>query len=165
VAVSSVPAVCLLEQVLRPVAEAAGLDLEDVTVAPVGRRRLLRVVVDKDGGVTLDDLAEATRLVSAALDSSAAMDGSSYTLEVSSPGTQRPLTRPVHWRRNLGRLVRVTWPDGSALTGRVVEVDDTGAVIEADGARRLVAYADGGTARVQAEITKPGRHSTPAGEG
>ena len=89
-----------------------GLDLEAVELTPAGKRRVLRVAVDKDGGVTLDDVAEATKEVSRLLDDSDVMGEQPYTLEVTSPGIDRPLTLPRHWRRNEGRLVKVTTHDG-----------------------------------------------------
>ena len=72
-----------------------GLDLEAVEVTPAGRRRVLRVAVDKDGGVTLDDVADATREVSRVLDATDTMGEQPYTLEVTSPGVDRPLTLPA----------------------------------------------------------------------
>ena len=61
---------------------------------------MLRVAVDKDGGVTLDDVADATREVNRVLDGSDVMGEQPYTLEVTSRGVDRPLTLPRHWRRN-----------------------------------------------------------------
>ena len=89
-----------------------GLDVEAVEVTPAGKRRVLRVAVDKDGGVTLDDVADATREVSRVLDESDVMGEMPYTLEVTSRGVDRPLTLPRHWRRNDDRLVKVTLADG-----------------------------------------------------
>jgi len=96
-----------LERLLEPVVRAAGLDLESVRVGSAGRRRLLRLVVDADGGVDLDNIALVSREASARLDDTGAMGEAPYTLEVSSPGVDRPLTQPRHWRRAVGRLVRV----------------------------------------------------------
>ena len=90
-----------------------GLDVEAVEVTPAGKRRVLRVAVDKDGGVTLDDVADATREVSRVLDESDVMGEMPYTLEVTSRGVDRPLTLPRHWRRNEDRLVKATLADGS----------------------------------------------------
>lgn len=97
----------VIERLLEPVVRAAGLDLESVRVGSAGRRRLLRVVVDADGGVDLDNIALVSREASARLDDTGAMGEAPYTLEVSSPGVDRPLTQPRHWRRAVGRLVRV----------------------------------------------------------
>ena len=96
-----------LASLLEPAVRALGMDLEGVRVTSAGRRRLLRVVVDADGGVSLDDIEQASRALSAVLDKAAAMGDAPYTLEVSSPGVDRPLTEPRHWRRAVGRLVTV----------------------------------------------------------
>ena len=95
-------------------------------MTPAGKRRVLRVAVDKDGGVTLDDVAAATREVSRVLDESDVMGEQPYTLEVTSRGVDRPLTLPRHWRRNLDRLVKVTLDDGATLEGRIVAASDDG---------------------------------------
>jgi ribosome maturation factor RimP len=91
----------------RPVVGAAGLDLEGVKITMAGRRRLVRLVVDGDGGVSLDDIALVSRELSAVLDASPVLGEQPYTLEVSSPGVDRPLTERRHWRRAIGRLVAV----------------------------------------------------------
>jgi ribosome maturation factor RimP len=96
-----------LVRLLEPVVHAMNMDLEGIRVTAAGRRRVLRVVVDADGGVSLDDIALASRELSVKLDSSAEMGAHPYTLEVSSPGVDRPLTQPRHWRRAIGRLVEV----------------------------------------------------------
>src|SRR6202035_2080698 len=94
-----------LTRLLEPVVHALDLDLESVRVSAAGRRRLRRVVVDADGGVSLDTIALASRELSARLDKAIEMGELPYTLEVSSPGVDRPLTEPRHWRRAVGRLV------------------------------------------------------------
>ena len=101
-----------LAGVLTDPLAATGLDVEAIELTQAGRRRMLRVAVDKDGGVTLDDIADATREVSRVLDDTDAMGEQPYTLEVTSPGTDRPLVHPRHWRRNQGRLVTVSLADG-----------------------------------------------------
>src|SRR6204780_100273 len=81
-----------LAGLIEPVIAAAGMDLESVRMTVAGRRRLLRIVVDSDHGVSLDDAADVSREVSAVLDSANALGDVPYTLEVSSPGVDRPLT-------------------------------------------------------------------------
>ncbi|CUR59969.1 conserved hypothetical protein [metagenome] len=140
---------------------AMGLDVEAVEVTPAGKRRVLRVAVDKDGGVTLDDVADATREVSRVLDESDVMGEMPYTLEVTSRGVDRPLTLPRHWRRNQDRLVKATLADGSAVTGRVLASTEESATLEVDGAKREVAYADVAKALVQIEFNrKSDKHET-----
>ena len=148
-----------LAQELTAPMQALGLDLEGVEVSVAGRRRVLRVAVDQDGGVTMDDIAEATREVSRVLDDGDLMGAQPYTLEVSSPGVDRPLTLPRHWRRNAGRLVKVALADpgtdaGGSVTGRIVSADDTGAVLDVEGSEQRVSYADVARAKVQIEFKK-----------
>jgi ribosome maturation factor RimP len=137
---------------IQPVVTAAGMDLESVRVSAAGRRRLLRVVVDSDRGVSLDDAATVSREVSAALDKLDVLADFPYTLEVSSPGVDRPLTAPAHWRRAAGRLVKVKPADGEAVTGRVVSADSAEVILEVDGARRRFAYTALGAGAIQIEF-------------
>jgi len=147
-----------LVEVLTPPLLAMGLDLEAVELTPAGRRRVLRVAVDKDGGVSMDDVADATKEVSRLLDDPVAsgdvMGEQPYTLEVTSPGTDRPLTLPRHWRRNEGRLVKATTRDGRTVRGRVLSHDDDGAVLDVDGTQSRLAYADVATAKVELEFNR-----------
>jgi ribosome maturation factor RimP len=133
---------------------ALGLDLEAVELTPAGKRRLLRVAVDRDGGVTLDDVADATREVDRVLEASDVMGEQPYTLEVTSRGVDRPLTLPRHWRRNVTRLVKVTTTSGETLTGRVASSDEEGATLDVTGRERRVAYADVAKALVQVEFNR-----------
>jgi ribosome maturation factor RimP len=141
------------EALVGPLSEQ-GLDVEAVEVTPAGKRRVLRVAVDKDGGVTLDDVADATRAVSEVLDASDVMGEMPYTLEVTSRGVDRPLTLPRHWRRNADRLVKVTLVEGETLTGRITTCDDTSATLDVDGAPRVLPYADVARALVQIEFNR-----------
>jgi ribosome maturation factor RimP len=150
-----------LLQLLGPAVQGAGLDLEDVTVSPAGRRSVVRVVVDKDGGVPLDDVAEVSRAVSEALDALDTAEpgalGASYVLEVSSPGVDRPLTAPRHWRRNTGRLVSAALREGGEVTGRLRRADDSedgGVVLEVEGAERAVPYSGVTRGVVQVEFAR-----------
>jgi ribosome maturation factor RimP len=143
----------LAEELSAPVG-ALGLDLEGVDLSSAGKRRVLRVAVDKDGGVTMDDIAEATRAVSTALDSRDLMGERTYTLEVSSPGVDRPLTLPRHWRRNAGRLVKVSLHDGESLTGRITTSDDDAAVLDVEGTEHRVPFDQVSKAKIQVEFKK-----------
>jgi ribosome maturation factor RimP len=105
-----------LTALLEPVVTEAGLELESVRVSRAGSRRILRVVVDGEHGVDMDDIARVSRAVAAEIDDSDAMGSGGYTLEVSSPGVDRPLTEPKHWRRAAGRLVRVSVKNYSCRT-------------------------------------------------
>ncbi len=131
-----------------------GLDLEAVELTPAGKRRVLRIAVDKDGGVTLDDVAAATRAINEVIDASDAMGEQPYTLEVTSRGVDRPLTEPRHWRRNRSRLVKVTLADGSVLTGRIGDSDEEEVSLDVDGTARAVPFADVEKALVQIEFNR-----------
>jgi ribosome maturation factor RimP len=143
----------LADELIDPMG-ALGLDLEAVDLTSAGKRRVLRVAIDKDGGVTMDDIADATREVSRLLDETGVMGEQAYTLEVSSPGVDRPLTLPRHWRRNTGRLVKVTFEEGEPVTGRITATDDEGAVLDVEGSEHRVEYAAVKKAKVQIEFKK-----------
>lgn len=132
----------------------AGYDLEAVEVTPAGRRRLLRIAVDKDGGVTMDEIAETTKAVSRLLDDSEAMGEQPYTLEVTSPGVDRPLTLPRHWRRNVGRLVALDLNGGDKVTGRIAAADEDEVELTTAEGTRSLAIADVAQARVQVEFNR-----------
>jgi ribosome maturation factor RimP len=146
-----------ISDALRDPLLGLGLDLEAVEVTPAGKRRVLRIAVDKDGGVTLDDIAEATRAVSVELDDDDLMGEHAYTLEVTSRGVDRPLTEPRHWRRNHDRLVRVRLCDGSEVTGRIGPSDDAGVLLDVAGAQRRLTYDDVAKALVQIEFNRPSK--------
>lgn len=141
------------QELVDPLA-SLDMDLEAVELSPAGKRRVLRVAVDKDGGVSLDDVAEATRVVSDVLDSSDVMGEQPYTLEVTSRGVDRPLTLPRHWRRNRTRLVKVTLVEGGEVTGRIVDSTDDTVTLEVGGDNKDIAFADVAKALVQIEFNK-----------
>jgi ribosome maturation factor RimP len=124
-----------LRALLEPLVVAAGLDLEEIKVTAAGQRRQLLVVVDADEGVQLDAVAQLSRELSEALDASDTMGESEYLLEVSSPGTDRPLTEPRHFRRNAGRLVKLQLKERGELIARIMTVDDTGLDLEVPGVK------------------------------
>jgi ribosome maturation factor RimP len=140
-------------EIVGPLAEL-GLDVEAVELTPAGKRRVLRIAVDQDGGVTLDDIAIATKKVDSVLDASDVMGEMAYLLEVTSRGVDTPLTLPRHWRRNADRLVKVTLVEGGEVTGRIGESDEDKVRLEVDGDERELAYADIARARVQIEFNR-----------
>lgn len=165
-----------LAEVLAPL----DLVVEDVSVMPAGKRRLVRVLVDRDvpagqdsdseataiPPLDLDQVAAATRVVSDRLDETDAMGEQAYVLEVSSPGTDRPLTLPRHFRRNVSRLIELTIPDAPAMTGRITRADEAGFTLEVTGAKgatteQTFSYDDGLRGAVQVEFN---RSSDPEGD-
>jgi ribosome maturation factor RimP len=145
---------------LGPVVSAAGYDLEDISVTAAGRRSLVRVSVDADGGVDLDAVAEVSRVVAEAIDEteSAGPGGAAfagpYVLEVSSPGVDRPLTEERHWRRAVGRLVQVKVGE-HPVTGRVLETSGSAVTLDVAGSRREVPWSELGRGTVQVEFNRP----------
>jgi len=111
------------------VSEAHGFELEDLRLLRAGRRMLLRVVIDKPGGVTLDDCRKMSRDLEGLLDLEDPIKGP-YTLEVSSPGLDRPLRKPEDFKKHIGKLARVTTRHkveaGNFFVGRLISVDDKG---------------------------------------
>jgi ribosome maturation factor RimP len=147
-----------IEPVVREAVDSAGFELEDLDVQPAGRRSLVRVVVDADDGVGLDQVADVSRAVSSALDAREDAMGGPYTLEVTSPGVDRPLTRPRHWRRARLRLVTVRTTDGERFTGRTGPADaDQGGGVDllVKGTLRHLDYASIDHAVVEVEFKEP----------
>jgi ribosome maturation factor RimP len=165
-----------VKEQIRPAVEAPlrdlGLLVEDVAVTPAGKRRLVRIWIDRvlqDTGdttsvtppLTLDEVADATRAVSEALDETGAMGEQPYTLEVGSPGIDRPLTEPRHFRRNVSRLVKLTPVEGEPLTARITAAGDDGVTLEVPATKKEpartvhVGYADVSRAVVQVEFSRP----------
>ncbi|WP_206790460.1 ribosome maturation factor RimP [Amycolatopsis sp. MtRt-6] len=144
-----------LQPIVAEAVTAAGFDLDSFEVQQAGRRQLVKVVVDADDGVGLDEVAEVSRKVSAALDENDHVLASAYTLEVTSPGLDRPLTQQRHWRRARFRLVKVTPADGEAFIGRVGHAGEHAARVLEGGKIRDVRYADVAKAVVEIEFKQP----------
>jgi ribosome maturation factor RimP len=144
-----------LRGVLEPVVTAAGFELDGLDVHRTGRRQTVRLVVDSEAGVGLDDVAALSRAASAELDGHEHLVGGSYTLEVTSPGVDRPLTVPRHWRRAHLRLVRVRPHEGAPFEGRVGAAGEDAVVLLVDGALREVRYAEVAHAAVEVEFAPP----------
>lgn len=156
-------------QVVAEVASPLGLVVEDVAVTPAGKRRFVRVLLDTDTTalttgddttsevppLSLDAVADATRAISDALDASDAMGEQPYVLEVSSPGTDRPLTLPRHFRRNVGRLVTVTRHEGEPEAGRITSATGSEVTLETAAAQTVtIPYAECDSARVEVEFNR-----------
>jgi ribosome maturation factor RimP len=162
---SSASAGSQLAALLAPVVEDTGLDLEAVAVTRQGRRSEVRVLVDKDGGVSLDDVALVSQAISTVLDlpeADAILGAEPYVLEVSSPGVDRPLVEPRQWRRAAGRLVRVSLTAGGEITGRILIADADGVRLAVNAAKpkgapseRTFTFDELGPGRVQVEFNRP----------
>ncbi|CAM5692323.1 ribosome maturation factor RimP [Streptomyces violaceus] len=149
-----------LRELLEPLVSSQGLDLEEIEVDSVGRKRVLRVVVDSDTGADLDQIADVSRALSAKLDESDAMGEGEYTLEVGTPGAERLLTEHRHYVRATDRLVKFQLAEGGELVARILKVDDDGVDTEIPGVKgrkptaRRLAFDDIVRARVQVEFSR-----------
>lgn len=134
-----------VREVVEPVVHEAGLALEDITVSAAGRRSVVRIVLDLGddavGSLDLDTLGSVSRGISAALDQSDPVHGE-YVLEVSTPGTDRPLTELRHYRRARTRLVRLTMRDGSVVQGRMVDAQAEAYRLEDEHGAEVLVPAD-----------------------
>ncbi|EPD64471.1 MULTISPECIES: ribosome maturation factor RimP [Streptomyces] len=149
-----------LRELLEPLVNSQGLDLEEIAVDSVGRKRVLSVVVDSDSGADLDQIADVSRALSAKLDDTDAMGEGEYTLEVGTPGAERPLKEHRHYVRAVGRLAKFQLTAGKDLVARILQVDDEGLDLEVPGVKgrrptsRRLAFSEIDKARVQVEFNR-----------
>ncbi|MGH2530548.1 MAG: ribosome maturation factor RimP [Actinomycetota bacterium] len=138
------------EALVRPVVEWAGLELWEVTYRKEAGRMVLRVTVDRDGGIDVDTISEMSERLSRRLDLEDFGRGR-YQLEVSSPGLERPLRLPRHFQRSVGEQVKVKTVEpiaGSKIhSGALVSADAEAIVIATDGGELRVPYANVASAR------------------
>ncbi|MEU6394960.1 ribosome maturation factor RimP [Streptomyces sp. NPDC046939] len=159
-----------LRELLEPLVSSQGLDLEEIEIASVGRKRVLRVVVDSDEGADLDKVADVSRALSAKLDETDAMGDGEYELEVGTPGAERALTEHRHYVRATDRLVKFQLSDDSELVARILEVDDDGLDLEVPGVKgrkataRRLAFSDIAKARVQVEFNRKNKNDASEAE-
>ena len=145
---------------IEPVVQAAGADLEELQIQQAGRREIVRVVVDRDGGIDLNLVSDISREISAILDNDPLNSefAGTFVLEVTSPGVDRPLTLLKHWRRSHDRLVEVELTDGSQFTGRILSNTDDAIVFAVTQGKtqeeRTVAFADITRGKVQVEFNR-----------
>lgn len=114
---------------IEPAVTQAGYYLEEVQTTSAGNHRVVTCVIDGQIPLNLDQVTAVSRMISELLDTASFMDETPFTLEVTSPGVDRPLTKPRHWTKNLKRLVKVTLQDGSTTTGRLTEFNEVTATL------------------------------------
>ena len=115
---------------ITPALEALGFHLEDVTIISAGRRSMLTVIVDGDTHLSLDQVTSATKAIGEIVESVQSLGETPFTLEVTSPGLDRPLTKVRHWQKNINRLVKVVLLDGSEIKGRIKDVNEVSATVD-----------------------------------
>ena len=147
-----------ITDLISPAVTEAGFFLEEVQIASPGSHRIVTCVVDGQTPLNLDQVTVASRLISELLDSADFMGETPFTLEVTSPGVDRPLTQPRHWTKNLTRLIKVTLNDGTITTGRLTEFNEINATLVENIKGRLkehtVVFADIKRAVVEIEFNR-----------
>jgi ribosome maturation factor RimP len=144
-----------LTELLTPAVTRAGFVLEEVTVTPVGKRRLVAVVVDcEDRNPSLDEVTVVSKEVSSILDNYTQMGEMPFTLEVTTPGIDRPLTLVRHWKKNRGRLVKITPKTGEKYIGRIASVKENSVVIEIKGKESEVSFEEISRAQIEVEFNR-----------
>ena len=118
-----------ITELIEPAVTEAGFYLEEVQNTSAGSHRIITCIVDGQSPLNLDQVTVVSRLISELLDTAAFMDETPFTLEVTSPGVDRPLTLPRHWTKNLTRLVKVTLQDGTVTIGRLTEFNESTATL------------------------------------
>ncbi|CAN2241236.1 ribosome maturation factor RimP [Candidatus Planktophila dulcis] len=113
-----------ISEYITPALHKAGYFLEDVNLVSPGQHRIVTVIVDGESALNLDQVTVASKLVSELLDEATFMGETPFTLEVTSPGIDRPLTLPRHFAKNIDRLLKVTKTDGVVITGRILTNTD-----------------------------------------
>lgn len=149
-----------ITELIHPAVEKAGFFLEDVQVVSPGKHRIITCVVDGQSPLNLDQVTSISREISEILDSADFMDDSAFTLEVTSPGVDRPLTLPRHWYKNLNRLVKVVNKDGSVVNGRIASVEESHVILIEDikgkSKEHNVVYSNIKRATVEIEFNRKG---------
>jgi ribosome maturation factor RimP len=114
---------------IRPIIEATGNYLEELTITSAGKVKILTIIVDSDSHLNLDQITAVTKEISEVIETLEELGDSAFTLEVTSPGIDRPLTKPRHWRKNLDRLVKITMASGKDIQGRIGEATEENVLI------------------------------------
>jgi len=144
-----------LNELLAPVVKASGLLLEEIKVIPVGRSRIISVIVDhEERNLNLDEVAASSRAISKILENYSQLGDNPFTLEVTSPGVDRPLVKAYQWKKNLGRLISIVKVDGEKLIGRLKSLDLDSALLEVKSGEVSISFSDIKRATVEIEFNR-----------
>lgn len=135
---------------ITPAIESLGFYLEDINITSAGKRSMLTVIVDGDTHLSLDQVTVATKAISEIVENLPTLGNNPFTLEVTSPGLDRPLTKPRHWRKNQDRLIKIILNDGKEINGRIK--DSTESSVNVD--EHVINYADIKRATLEIEFKK-----------
>jgi ribosome maturation factor RimP len=138
---------------ITPALSDLGFYLEDITITSAGRRSMLTVIVDGDTHLSLDQVTVATKAISEIVENIQSLGQAPFTLEVTSPGLDRPLTKPRHWRKNIDRLVKIVLLDGKEIKGRVKDATEISATID----EQVIKFSDIKRATLEIEFKQVGK--------
>lgn len=139
-----------ISNAIRPIIEAGGNYLEDIKIVSAGKRKLITVVVDSDSYLNLDQVAAVSREISETIENLKALGETPFTLEVTSPGIDRALTLPRHWRKNIGKLVKIVLNNGETAEGRIEDAGELSAKLDSGS----INFSDVKRASIQIEFKK-----------
>jgi len=142
-----------ISAVITPALTSLGFYLEDLNITSAGRRSLLTVIVDGDKHLSLDEVTVATKAISEIVENIPSLGSTPFTLEVTSPGLDRPLTKPRHWRKNIDRLVKIVLLDGKEIKGRVKDATEISATVD----EQVVKFSDIKRATLEIEFKQVGK--------
>jgi len=138
---------------ITPALSDLGFYLEDITITSAGRRSMLTVIVDGDTHLSLDQVTVATKAISEIVENIQSLGQAPFTLEVTSPGLDRPLTKPRHWRKNIDRLVKIVLLDGKEIKGRVKDATEISATVD----EQAIKFSDIKRATLEIEFKQVGK--------
>ena len=136
--------------VITPAIESLGFYIEDITINSAGKRSMLTVIVDGDTHLSLDQVTVATKAISEIVENLPTLGNNPFTLEVTSPGLDRPLTKPRHWRKNQDRLIKIILNDGKEVTGRIKDSNESSVTVD----EQVINFADIKRATLEIEFKK-----------
>jgi ribosome maturation factor RimP len=142
-----------ISAVITPALSDLGFYLEDITITSAGRRSMITVIVDGDTHLSLDQVTVATKAISEIVENIQSLGQAPFTLEVTSPGLDRPLTKPRHWRKNIDRLVKIVLLDGKEIKGRVKDATEISATID----EQVIKFSDIKRATLEIEFKQVGK--------
>jgi ribosome maturation factor RimP len=118
-----------IAELIEPAVTAQGFYLEEVQLVSPGKHRIVTCIVDGETSLNLDQVTAVSRAISELLDEAPIMGDTPFTLEVTSPGVDRPLTKPRHFAKNVDRLLKITKTDGEVITGRITSNTESEVVL------------------------------------
>ncbi len=136
--------------VITPAIESLGFYIEDITITSAGKRSMLTVIVDGDTHLSLDQVTVATKAISEIVENLSTLGNNPFTLEVTSPGLDRPLTKPRHWRKNQDRLIKIILNDGKEIKGRIKDSTESSVTVD----EQVINFADIKRATLEIEFKK-----------